>query len=166
MKHQHLRFSLALLLVVGAALWDVNWRLDHPPLSKADKEFRALVAGADSIQIYQFSCQPRASACSANGMLFDVKLNATQMNELTDQLRFLKVYPHFATPIQSIELNLGFRRRGKRIAYFQLDQTTKYSYLSHGLPNHIVGETYQLNPRFNKRLTRALDAYLPQRIRP
>ncbi len=168
MKRKPILVALAPLLVVGAALWGVNTRLDHPPLTDADadKEFRALVAGADSVQIYQFSCQPRTAACSSNGILFDINLNATQTDELTHESRFSEVCPHFATPLQGIELNLKFRRRGKQIAYFRLSQTPRYIYLSHGLPNHIIGETYKLNPRFVKPFNRTLDAYLPQRIRP
>ena len=56
MKRKSLVLCFA-LLCVGAALWGVNYRLNHPPLSKADREFRALVAGADKTLAYQLSCQ-------------------------------------------------------------------------------------------------------------
>lgn len=46
------------VLVLGAILWGVNWRLDHPPLSKIDFKFRAAVAGADELRV-SFSLDKR-----------------------------------------------------------------------------------------------------------
>ena len=40
------------ILILGAILWGVNWRLDNPPLSKTDLKFRAAVAGADELRVY------------------------------------------------------------------------------------------------------------------
>ena len=78
------RKPILLLLVVGAALWGVNYRLDHPPLTQADKEFRALVAGADSVWIYQSVVTNKKPLQSANRQ---VDLNEEQTRELIENLR-------------------------------------------------------------------------------
>lgn len=38
-------------LVLGGALWGVNWRLDHPPLTQADLAFSRLIQGADEVKV-------------------------------------------------------------------------------------------------------------------
>ena len=176
MKHKHLRFSLALMLVVGAALWGVNWRLDHPPLTKADKEFRALVAGADSVQATQTSCQLQPlSTCTNNRWIIYPPLNASQTRELTGVIRFSQYAdPPVGTAWESryVRLNLQFKRHGKELAYLAILQDDKTGLLVTCFEpelaslNGFAAPTYQINPRFNKRLNRALDAYLPQRVRP
>lgn len=42
---------LSVPLMLGAALWGVSWRLDHPPQTKADVAFARLVNGADRVEI-------------------------------------------------------------------------------------------------------------------
>ena len=155
---------LSSLLIVGAVLWGVNYRLDHPPLTQADKEFRALVAGADSVEASQFSCQNQP--CSANVMLKYKPLSAAQTRELIEQLRFTTVTSVAGTPMGGINLNLKFRPRGGKPINFVFSQTEKTSSLTHFVSGDVIDGSYQINPRFNKRLNRALDAYLPQRLRP
>jgi hypothetical protein len=38
-------------LALGGALWLVNWRLDHPPPTIADKEFQTQMQGVDKVEI-------------------------------------------------------------------------------------------------------------------
>ena len=88
MKRQPLIFALALLLVVGAALWGVNYRLDYPPLTNADKEFRAFVAGADSVEITSMTCTRNACSPSAPSSQPQI-LNAQQTRELIQTVHFI-----------------------------------------------------------------------------
>ena len=164
-------FAIALLLVVGAALWGVNYRLDHPPLTQADKEFRALVAGADSMKATQASCQNSASACANSTELKFGPLNAEQTREIIGNIRPIgQEVSSSETP--PIFINLMFYKNGKSLYNVVLFQSSKSSAVEKTWDgyksNKYIFPTayYQLNPRFNKRLNRTLDAYLPQRVRP
>ena len=176
MKRKPILLAFALLLVVGAALWGVNYRLDHPPLTKADKEFRALVAGADSVSISQLNSIGVLSPSDRNK-----KLNATQTRQLIEKIRFLDklasagtfasamlpIPKGWPTPKGGIYI-LRFSRKGESLARCLLFQSEKESGISCPAlqDSKVPGSIHQLNPRFNKRLNRVLDAYLPQRIRP
>ncbi len=178
MKRKPLILAITLSLVVGAALWGVNYRLDHPPLTDADKEFRALVAGADEVQASQESCQ-RSTGCLKNSWIVYDPLNAAQTRNLTEQIRFSG---DAETPMGTqwkktyVRLNLSFKQRGKEMAYLALLQdensgllatpTKPFQFSTGGAWQNFVAPTHQIHPRFHKRLNRALDAYLPQRIRP
>ena len=157
MKRKPLIFALALLLVVGAALWGVNYRLDHPPLTKADKEFRALVAGADRMELWRSHSSSKST------------LDSTELNELVRQYRLSQrvTFPGIAPPSFGKSLlghsSLLFWQQDKPIIWAFIYHTSKGSII-HVLNPH--EGFYQVNPRFNKRLNRALDAYLPQRVRP
>ncbi len=167
MKRKPILLALALLLVVGAALWGVNYRLDHPPLTKADKEFRALVAGADGIEISQLQMNDMPQEGSPVRLN---SLNAAQTSQLIDLLRFSKALSAMPNSGRgTIEFfNITFLKQGKGIAFCAREQSPQGSaFECNTLPNaRYPHHKYQLNPRFNKRLNRALDAYLPQRIRP
>ena len=164
MKRKPLILALALLLVVGAALWGVNYRLDHPPLTKADKEFRALVAGADSVRVFNVS-PPKYEGK-------DVTLSANQTQELIQKLRFSETYqPLNPESFYSSENGtdyLLFFRGNERLTGFDFWQVTKPGEMTEDHPEQPEGKisSYKLTPRSTMRLNRALDAYLPQRIRP
>ena len=171
MKRKPLILSAALLFVVSAALWGANYRLNHPPLTKSDKEFRALVAGADSVEGSQFNCQ-KQSACAGAADVTYKPLNTTQTHELLEQIRLLDGDAQSQMKRQGIiYLNLTFSRKGKILYNVILNQSLKASELQwSGAEKTVISPVpfyfYKINPRFNKRLNRALDAYLPQRIRP
>ena len=161
--------ALTSVALIGAALWGVNYRLDHPPLSQADKEFRALVAGADRVEVREY--RPRDS------FVVHPALNVTQARELAEQLRLLDaISSPLPTSSRSI-IDLTFWKHNQRIADFSLDQTSRSSWLIVRTPGPLSRRDrsvsmssayaiYDLHPRFNKRLNRVLDAYLPQRVRP
>ena len=69
-----------------------------------------------------------------------------------------------------IYLNLTFSRKGKILYNVILNQSHNASELQWSgeetANSPVPFYFYKLNPRFNKRLNRALDAYLPQRVRP
>ena len=137
-------FALALLVFTGAALWVVNWRLDHPPLSRADKEFRVLVAGADGVHIYRnnFGIKP-----SLQPTTFYALGNA-QTRQLLGKLRFSDESVLDA-PLESFALE--FRRGGKIVCYARLSQRAASTTL---LTTNKGGQMreYKLQPRFAKRL--------------
>ena len=164
MKRKPLIFAIALLFVVGATLWGVNYRLDHPPLTKADREFRALVAGADSVKASQASCQ-NASCPNGPKQVEFGPLNAQQTREIIDNIRLLdgEITPSYK---KTVFINLTFLKEGEErynVVLLQESDSTEIIKTWNDKPGR---PRYKLNPRFNKRLNRALDAYLPQRIRP
>ena len=167
MKRKPIILAFALLLVVGAALWGVNYRLNHPPLTQADKEFRALVAGADGVEILYEKCCLGESR--SDGTIQFQNLNAHQTRDFIESLRFLDDSPRIN--IIGFGMHIRFFRQSSELALIQLNQNLKSSNFSHLVEDKqqsapSVRQIFYLNPRFNKRLNRALDAYLPQRIRP
>lgn len=159
MKRKPLLLALALILIVSAALWGVNYRLDHPPLSEADKEFRALVAGASQIQLMRLASHPRTT-----GFLLttDVKLlSSEQSQQFMGNLRLVDASAMPIKPLATTKLT--FLREDKVVSRFLWLEASEESQLQRlDEPFNL----YQLNPRFEKPLRRTLDAYLPQRIRP
>ena len=167
MKRKPLILAIALLLVVGAALWGVNYRLDHPPLTKADKEFRALVAGADSTEILYEKCCLGDSR--SDGTIQFKNLDANQTTKFTENLRFFD--DSSPAIFIGVGMHIRFFRQGKELSLFELNQISTLDNFSHLVEDKqqfapSVHQIFYLNPRFHKRLNRALDAYLPQRIRP
>ena len=175
MKRKPLTLCLALLLVVGAALWGVNYRLDHPPLTKADKEFRALVASADSAKIDQYDT--RNLVAGQNAVAATCVLSATQTRELVEQMRLGKPQPAPSIPV-TLPLKIIFKHGDDELVDIQIDQSPgqtevlvpKNAWPSTSAqkfaPTNLGLTVYRLHPRFEKPFRRALDAYLPQRIRP
>ncbi len=146
MKRKLILSALALLLIVGAALWGVNYRLDHPPLTQADKEFRALVAGADSVEIYRNNYVIKPGLQSLSPTTFHA-LNAAQTRQLLGKFRVSDEFV-LEAPLDSFDLT--FRRRGKILLTAQLSQN---------FPSTTIVTTsgaqkreYKLQPRFAKRL--------------
>ena len=152
MKRKPLIIAIALLLVVGAALWGVNYRLDHPPLTKADKEFRAMVAGANRVEITSMICN-RNSCRPDNSKSLPQILNAQQARELVDLTYFLD-----STKNQAFLWNEPVKRgymfkwilKGDRIVQGEIRQTQGYS------ATDIVGFK-RFYPRSEKRFWRYLN---------
>ena len=164
-----LKLILALVMpcIIGAALWGVNWHLDHPPLSDADKEFQAVVAGADSVGLSQFSCQ-KQMACAASGTLHYKTLNAAQTRALIADLRFAdgQGAPNDSILVgQTVTLDLVFRHRGADLGVYSLCQTPRSSALTHVRAGKLDAN-YRLRPRFDLKLRRFLEWAVPQRITP
>ncbi len=161
MKRKPILFAIALLLVVGTALWGVNYRLDHPPLTKADEEFRVLVAGADSVEVGQTSCSPQQACLSATWLSYGA-LNAEHTRKIISQIRLEDAVPNRNFEGRPVYLRLTFTHIGQPLLACELGQSPTLSLI---FPEK--GERYySLSPRSHKRLNRTLDAYLPQRIRP
>ena len=172
MKRKPLLFAIALLLVVGAALWGVNYRLDHPPLTKADEEFRTLVAGADNVQVFQYNdiIPPPRSTFWNPPEHFEKPLNFNQTRELIDKIRLTsnEAEHNFCLDTSSNTFVFDFQRQNKELLSLTVwlpDKSHPKGIALIRLPSS-DSSAFTLNPRFNKRLNRALDAYLPQRIRP
>jgi len=159
MKRRPFLLAFALWFLIGAALWGVNWRLDHPPLSDADKEFRALVAGADETRVVRFTHEQKTIITHISSI--HTTLNAIQTHELIESLRFVDSTAAPTYPSRG-SIRLEFSRHGKALSWFDLTQTSTSSQLQCYAPPHL----YNLNPRFEKPLRRTLDQVLPQRLRP
>lgn len=136
------------------------------PLSQADLQFRALVAGTDSVEVSQWSCQ-KQMACAATGTIKYKPLNAVQTRELIENLRFTddRRLPINAVAPGTVGLDLTFRRKGADLIHYTLWETRDATSLVHVIPS-IVDASYKLHPRFEKRLRRTLDEVLPRHIRP
>lgn len=165
MKRKPLLFALALFVFIGAGVWGVNWRLDHPPLSAADKEFRALVASADRVEVSQQGCQ--SPNCGEQWTIKYKPSNAAQSLELIEKLRFTddRRIPFNAVAPGTVALDFTFQRKGADLIRYTLWETPHSFSLVHIIPS-IVDSSYQLHPRFEKPLRRFLDQVAPQRIKP
>lgn len=166
MKLKSLRLSLTLLLVMSFVLLGVNYRLNHPPLSNADKDFRALVSGADSVQMSQMSC-PWYQACLKNVLIEYKPLDANQTRELTQRLRFTddRLNPLMKPPPRAMPLILSFRRKGKEITRYTLWETPRSMTLVHITPS-AIDASYKLQPSFVKPLREYLNTVAPKRLQP
>ena len=166
MKRKPLILVTALIFIVGAALCGVNYRLNNPPLSDADVEFRALVAGANNVQVSQFSCQNQM-ACAASGTLNYPTLNAAQTRELIERLRFTndQTIPFNANEPGTVTLDLVFRNHQRELMRYTLRETPRSIDLVHVIPS-VIDACYRLHPRFGKPLRQFLDQIAPKRIRP
>ena len=77
----------ALIVSMSAALWGINYRLNHPPLSKSDKEFRALVTDTARVQVWQWDCQP-LNSCRRGSAVYHPNWDGAQAQNFARQLRF------------------------------------------------------------------------------
>ncbi len=157
MKRKPITLALALMLIVGAALWGINWRLDHPPLTQADKEFREIVAGADSIKMEQ---KDYAHFKPANApTTIDQTLDATQTRQFIARVRLTDASTAFNGTGRS-ETRLIFRCQNQTISTFMLEEFKGSIQLRLS-----TGETpfYNLHPRFYKSMKLYLDEIAPQR---
>ena len=172
MKRKPLVLAIALLLVVGAALWGINYRLDHPPLTKADKEFRALVSGADKVEITRMKTQSFGAKGRLDHMELE-QLNVSQTRELVEKLRFVDMDENTSvstSPMRTRKTRFIFFHREHKLIEVSLESEEGNNFICAHANYNPSGKNfplnYKLNPRANKSLNRALDAYLPQRIRP
>lgn len=162
-------FALALLLVVGAALWGVNYRLDNPPippLTASDKEFRERVGSANKIYASQWSCQK--NDCFGGEEIKYPVLNQAQIQELIDCLRFTdeKVPTRFLG-IGATQIQLEFWINDRMLDTYTIwEKPTRDVHSIAVIKEFPNPRYYILDPRFVRPLNRALDAYLPQRVRP
>ena len=143
MKRKPFIFAITLLFIVGAALWGVNYRLNNPPLTQADKEFRALVAGADSVQIYRNNFRIKSSLQPTTFY----SLGAPQTRQMLDKFRFSDEFVLDA-PLDSYYLT--FRRGSKILLSAQLSQNSPSTTLV--TTSGAQKREYKLQPRFAKRL--------------
>ena len=148
MKRQPILFASALMCILGAALWGVNYRLQHPPLTAADREFRALVSGADGVTIRQ----KKPVGFVARGAPFRV-LDAAQTRRLIDNLRFTGADENLNVASLS-PLELTFARAGQPRARLELYQSQNAGALETLQKPYRV---FHLHPRFAKSLRRMLN---------
>lgn len=160
MKRKPLILAFALIFVISAALWGVNYRLNNPPLSDEDKQFRALVGTADRVGIYQWSCI--MGGCANNSLVQIQMLNPTQTGELLDNLRFVDLVPYM-TATETVFLELHFWRRGKTLGALTIYQDKSSTWVKPRAPS---SRFYKLHPVYEKRLRRYLNEIAPKRIQP
>ena len=149
--------AVVLLLSVGALVWGVNYRLNHPALTPADRQFRARVAGADSAVIRQkkpVGFVKRAAPLAV--------LDAAQTRALIETLRFVNANSQLDI-VSLSPLELTFLRAGQPLARFELYQSDHSSELESLEKPYQV---FQLHPRFDKPLRRLLRAALPAPTKP
>lgn len=134
-------------VALGAALWGVNWKLDHPPQSRADVAFARLVGGADEVELSTFSGTVKTS------------LHGTQLGQLRDCLRFQdksglqsQGYDNYYT--------LVWKKKGKVLARFDTDLDGRPPCLW-GSGDAPVNFNHNLNPRFGKQLENTINEFLP-----
>ncbi len=118
MKRKPITLALALMLIVSAALWGINYRLDHPPLSDADIEFRELVAGADKVEFIEW----RPTFSSGDSVAYIRYLNVAQTRELMERLRLLPISPARIGAYQEV-VGLTFYRGNQELGRFRIGQT-------------------------------------------
>ena len=147
MRSKPIFFAGTLLIILSAALWGVNYRLNHLPLTAADKQFRSRVAGADSVVIRA----RKPVGFVARGAPRQV-LNAEQTQNLIESLRFTRAETQRGVMALS-PLELTFVRAGQNLARFELYRAEGKSELETLEKPYQV---YRLHPRFEKPLSRAL----------
>ena len=157
MKRPQFLIGLALLVTLSAALLGINYRLNHPPLSKSDKEFRAHVAGADSVQITQLKCV--MNGCHPVSPATRKSLDARQTREFIELIHVLDKGPGAwlwnQWPVTAYRVR--FERRGERIAGYEFRRTPEFTAT-------IVTDFQKLSPRSGKHLWRFLDQIEAQQV--
>ena len=160
MKRKPIIFAVALLLVVGASLWGVNYRLNNPPLNSEDARFLAAIQGADRVEAWQASCDK--SGC-LKPKLTTTRLNAAQTRELVRHLRFIESdgigqitgkHPYY-------EANFTFLHGSHKLLQTTLASSGGHSFFYASTP---ASKNYKLNPRFEKSLQNYLSRVLPPRV--
>lgn len=157
MKRKPIIVAFALLFVVSAALWGVNWRLDNPPLTKADRQFREAIAGADAVRLEQAELWHRVAGQTP--IAFSTTLNATQTHNLLDVIHLTNISSSFF-PSRPVRVRLTFMRQGKKLGVFSIEERGDFMRLI-GRP--IKAPYYELHPRSVKRVRRILDEFAPNR---
>ena len=160
MRSKSTFFAGALLIILGAALWGVNWRLDNPPLTKADKDFRASVAGADAVRLEQKDFS--RSVAGQTPLSVDVTLDAEQTRELISLLQFSRVSQTFGQG-RPLRMRLVFLRQNQKDVVFSLEEHVGSMQLT---GRAVLAPAYGLSPRSAKHVRRFLDEVAPKRLHP
>ena len=100
-------FLFLIPLSLGAALWGVNWKLDHPPQTIADKEFQLQMKSVDTIEVDDFS-----SASS-------VKLKSAEVETFTNLIQLARREPTSFTKFNP-RWKINCFRKGKYVDGFVL----------------------------------------------
>ena len=156
----------------GVALWAALYRRNHPPLSEADKQFRAFVEGADSAEITQR--EHRDMWKEAEGIAY-LPLDAEQTRRLIEELRLrdkkgmMQTKAELANQIDLYQIT--FKRAGQELETFTLRRVatqTELEWMIQSPPpnqNHYKVIVCELHPRFESSLRALLDEVLPDRIK-
>lgn len=146
------------LLLLASALWGVNWKLDHPLLSRSDRKLATSFSLARTADVFQQSCQQQA--CSANAYRKLGSLSELQIRQLRELLRLQnKSYGYGAG---GVVLDIRLRNGRKAVDMILLSQTKQRTVVW----DSRNGCSWFLHPRFEPRLRAFLDANLPQRLQP
>lgn len=157
-------FFFALAIIAGAALWGVNYRLNNPPLSATDQQFRALVAGTDALE---FSYHPISRTAwmgfgKKAGTLARFSLNPAQTREFIERIRFSQDVPNVPNrgywEMTEVIVQSG-NKQGDR---FILREYKDKIFVQHKK----IGGDVALTPRSAKRLKQYLNQIAPQRMQP
>ncbi len=171
MNRPSLPLAFSSTAALGAALWAINYRLHHPSLSAADRQFRALVVGADSVQFFQRSHRDMRQKAIA---IAYPPLNFEQTLRLIEQIRLLDEKSRFGTDATLADkidqFELVFSRKGEKLNSIGLglipnESAISWSYLT-APPRqvHYTMPNRKLHPRFEKPLRQLLDEFLPNRL--
>ena len=161
MKRKPQTLAFALLIVVSAVLIGVNWRLNNPSLSDADKQFRFLVADADRVEVKTSVCQN--SNCASFSRDEYRTLNAEQTRKLIELIHLTDRTPaQFSRTQGDMSVStLAFRLKQKKLLpELGLIRMARWSEFQFG------PKGYAIHPRFEKPLRQFLDQIAPKRIRP
>jgi len=152
------RAVFLLPLLLGGALWGVNWRLDHPPLSRSDRELATSFDLAQTADVFQQSCQQQA--CAANAYRKIGSLSALQTQRLRELLRVQN--GSFGMYGAGTVLDIRLINKRRAVDLIQLCQTGQRTVVW----DSMYRCSWYLHPRFEGRLRSFLDANLPQRLQP
>ena len=171
MNSSYLSLAFSSTAALGAALWPFNYRLHHPPLSAADRQFRALVVGADSVQFFQR--RHRDTRQEATTIAYP-PLNFEQTMRLIEQIRLLDEKSRFQTDATLVgkidQFELVFSRKGEKLNSIGLSLIQNESAISWSYPTAPPRQARytlpirKLHPRFEKPLRQLLDEFLPNRL--
>lgn len=142
---------LCVPLALGAVLWGVNWKLDHPPQTKVDKEFEFQIAGADEMAVFTFSASGKSRVAKFQGQ------------ELQRFVGLIKLPTYEPTPLRNVygKWKVLFFRKGKILNEFDLNRDANLLCNFKSRNSTIVaGKTWaaRLDARSARRMKSLLDA--------
>ena len=159
-------------------MWAALYRRNHPPLSEADKQFRAFVEGADSAEIIQR--EHRDLWKEVEGIAYP-PLDAEQTRRLIETLRLRDKKSMMRTQGDFLQragfdnqidfYRITFKRAGQELKRFTLGQIaaqTELEWMIQSPPpnqNHYSVIIRELHPRFERTLRALLDEVVPDRIK-
>ncbi len=101
--------KLLLILLLGVAVWGINWRRLHPPPSALDLQVRALLQTADSVDAKVESVQPGYGSI----MIFTTKLSLSETRLVVDLLNLNLQKPQMWGSGYVPIVYVNFYRKGK-----------------------------------------------------